>query len=746
MNNKENRPGRNASSANIRRALRQRAEEIALEKDDRSCENPEGMSPEEMRGKLHELLVHQIELEMQNDELRRAQAELEDERARYFDLYEMAPVGYCTISEKGLILQINLTAANLLGVDRSALIMKPISQFICKEDQDVYYLHKLKLFETCESQSFELRMTKKDGIVFWAHLTAITLQDKDGMRTSRVVLSDITERKLKYEELRAAQADIIRKNNILSVINQIFEKAISCKTIETLSKACQDIIETITESKISFIYEIKEDGLHYPITMSNTGWEKCRNGLNGSVLLNGKSLLTNDPSNHLDSIGMPEGDTHLTAFLGVPFFHEGKVAGMIAVGNRNGGYRLEDQEIVEALTPTILEVILRKRVEEALRESESRAYKLVRELEQADKNKNAFLNMLSHELRNPLATISAGIQLLDITNDKNKTDKAKNIMKNQMEHLCRLVDDLLDLTRISNNKIELIKEKMELNMVASMAIEPFEPLYDQKGIVLEADFRAERLYLDADPVRLAQIIGNLLHNALKFTQKDGKVIVSVYEENNHAVIRVADTGTGIQPDLLRELFVPFVQADTSLDRTTGGLGLGLSIVKGIAELHGGTVSAYSEGLGKGSSFYIYLPFFKTEGRKLENTQLDTKTNRSLKILVIEDNEQFAELLCAVLQIVGHQAEMALNGPDGIEKAKELSPDVLFCDIGLPGMDGFEVAKRIRNEASIQNVYMIALSGYANQQDAEKAYKSGFNKHLGKPVDIATIKWVLGQIC
>lgn len=568
-------------------ALRRRAEEVAWEKRDRPFKEPGEMSLEEMREKLHELLVHQIELEMQNDELRLAQMELEDAKARYLDLYDMAPVGYYTISEKGIITEANLTAANMLGVARGTLIMKPISRFIFEEDQDIYYFHKLKIFETGEPQSCELRMKGKDGAVFWAHLSAVAQRDADGVWICRVALSDITERKLK------------------------------------------------------------------------------------------------------------------------------------------------DGELV--------------RTKEALEQTKQQALDLVEELKKADGQKDNFLSALSHELRNPMAAISAGLQLLDITQDVCQAERAKEIMKRQMHQLCRLADDLLDLTRITRNKIEIKKEKIELKTLMELVAEDHKTIFDEKGIELDVEVTGGSLYLDADPVRIRQSIGNLLYNAMKFSYTGGKVLLRLTKEKNEALISVKDEGRGIKPEFIPSLFQPFMQEDHSIDRSGGGLGLGLPIVKGIVELHGGSVSVFSEGPGKGSQFTIRLPIIKTAEKKKSNKDFKDETSRSLRILLIEDNHDLVEMLRTMIQLMGHTVATAYNGMEGIEKAKEFSPEVVFCDIGMPGMDGIETARRIRNETSLKDLFLVALTGYAEQRNVELAIKSGFNRHLAKPVDRDTLEKILADV-
>ena len=392
----------------------------------------------------------------------------------------------------------------------------------------------------------------------------------------------------------------------------------------------------------------------------------------------------------------------------------------------------------------ITDITERKQAEESLRKSESHARELVRELEQADANKNEFISALSHELRNPLAAISAGIELLDITQDISQTRNAKQIMKRQMSQLCKLVDDLLDLTRITYNKINLMKEHINLNELVKSAAEDIRPRYVTEGIALSLQIQAQPIYLNADSVRIAQIIQNVLSNAIKFTPSEGNVCLTLKQEGNNAIIIVQDNGIGISPELLPKLFTPFTQADHTLDRKNSGLGLGLSIVKGMAELHGGSASAFSEGLGKGSTFTIRLPMDQNGGAEQSEKVSVGQNLGSLKILLIEDSRDFADILCSALTILGHEVVTANDGATGIVKAKAFLPDVIFCDIGLPGMDGFEVAKCLRGEATIQNVYMVALTGNAYQSDTERALFSGFNKHLAKPIDIDTIRKVLNE--
>ena len=310
-----------------------------------------------------------------------------------------------------------------------------------------------------------------------------------------------------------------------------------------------------------------------------------------------------------------------------------------------------------------------------------------------------------------------------------------------VKQLCRLVDDLLDLTHITYKNIELKNEVFEINSLALSVVEDNRPLFENRGVKLTASIKCTPRNVNADPARIRQIIDKLLANALQFTDSGGETFMSVYIENNESVVCVKDTGIGIKPEMMPTLFDPFTQADSSLDRRNGGLGLGLSIVKGIAELQGGSVSAFSEGLGKGSTFKIKLPLYQNDS--IQNSQrMPNKENRPHKILLIEDNRDFSDILRWALKLLGHEVITAFDGMAGVTKADDYLPNVIFCDIGLPQMNGFEVAKRIKSNNAMKDVFLIALTGYEQQQDIDMAIQSGYNQHLSKPINMETIKNIL----
>lgn len=386
----------------------------------------------------------------------------------------------------------------------------------------------------------------------------------------------------------------------------------------------------------------------------------------------------------------------------------------------------------------------RRNAEETLRESENRARALVRQLEEADANKDRFLSVLSHELRNPLAAITVGLSILQSPEQREQAASVMEIMHRQVGQLCKLVDDLLDLTRITHNRITLKKEPVLLGEILRGAAEDIQPAFAQKNVELSLDIPPQPFSLNADPVRIAQCAGNLLHNALKYTPAQGSVWMSLHEENGEAVITVRDSGVGISPQMLSVLFEPFTQADDSLARPeSNGLGLGLSIVRGIAELHGGSVSASSEGPEKGAVFTFRLPLSKAEPGQ-PRTAVTMEPRRGLRVLVIEDSGDQAELYCTMIRMLGHIPAVARDGAQGLKKAKEIKPDVILCDIGLPEKSGYEVARAIREEEGLKDVLLIALTGYAGGRDIRQAEESGFDRHLAKPLQGKELQKILSE--
>ncbi len=373
----------------------------------------------------------------------------------------------------------------------------------------------------------------------------------------------------------------------------------------------------------------------------------------------------------------------------------------------------------------------RKRAEDSLRES--------------DRRKTEFLGVLSHELRNPLAPVQSAMWLLDRADPKSeKAGRAKQIIRRQIGHLSRIVDDLLDVTRITRGKIDLQRTRVDLVDLVRRTVEDYRALFTERGIPLAQHLGDLPVWLDADATRISQAVGNLLQNAAKFTEGGGRVEVEVAREpHGMALVRVRDEGMGIPVELLGRIFEPFMQADDGLHRGRGGLGLGLALVKGLVELHGGSVEARSEGPGHGAELLLRLPV-ATEPPVVSERSKAALTMPRRRVLVIEDNVDAAETLREVLLSWDQEIEVAHDGRTGIELARAFRPEVILCDIGLPVMDGYEVAREIRADPALASVLLVAVTGYALPEDQRRAAEAGFDRHLAKPVPIDCIAEVLAM--
>jgi CheY-like chemotaxis protein len=370
-------------------------------------------------------------------------------------------------------------------------------------------------------------------------------------------------------------------------------------------------------------------------------------------------------------------------------------------------------------------------------------------LREADQRKNEFLAMLGHELRNPLAPILNAAQILrQLAHGDPAMTRAQEIIERQGRHMTRLIDDLLDVARISSGKILLRIEPLDLVALIRNVVDDHRADIESGGIAVDVELPSTPLFVNGDRARLAQIVDNLMHNAAKFTDVGGRMGVRMAADpaTNRVVLRVTDSGIGMDADTLSRLFQPFIQADRSLERSRGGLGLGLSVVKSMVELHEGTVTAESKGPGRGAEFTIRLPLIAPP---ISAQGVESATRRPKgpqKILVIEDNIDAAETLDTLLQLWGHKVVVANAGAEGVALAKDFQPDVVLCDIGLPGgLDGYAVARELRAQHDGGAPYLVALTGYGQDEDQRLAAAAGFDRHLVKPVDHDVLEKVLSRL-
>ena len=516
---------------------------------------------------LHELQVHQVELEMQNEELRDTRAALEGSLQRYTELFDFAPIGYVTIDAAGAIRELNFAAARLLGAPRGQVVGRRLVHFVAARDVPAF-----------------------DRFVG----DVLTLDADDGEPRTR--------------------------------------------TLE---------LALVAASGLTF--------------------------------------------------------AKVTASL------------------------------VDAPAPTALlaieDVTARRRAEEALHE--------------ALRRRDDFLGTLSHELRNPLAPIRNGIYLLDRAAPGGEAaQRALAVIERQVGHLTRIVDDLLDVTRIARGKLHLQLRVQDLGDLVARTLDDHRGAFEDAGVSLDGRLDHHPCWAEVDATRLAQVVGNLLTNALKFTTRGGRVEVSLRPDGAAHLLSVRDTGAGIAPEVLGQLFEPFAQGPQSLARSAGGLGLGLATVKGLVELHGGTVGIASAGQGRGTEVTVRIPRASAPRSRAGAHAAPVGAHR--RVLVIDDNDDAAASLRDVLETSGHDVLTAHDATAGLAAARAFRPEVVICDIGLPGIDGYAVARTLRDDPELRGAFLIALSGYARAEDVQRSRDAGFDRHVAKPPDIARLQALLAE--
>ncbi|MDZ7760166.1 MAG: PAS domain S-box protein [Desulfovermiculus sp.] len=707
--------------------LRQKAEALVMEQASRPPEDSAALSPEEIRQTLHELQVHQIELEMQNEELRTAQEEIEESRARYFDLYDRAPVGYCTLSEKGLIQEANLTATTLLGVNRAVLIKQPISRFILKEDQDIYYLHHKKLFETGEPQEFELRLLKPDGRFFWGHLTETAAQAKDGAPVCRVLLIDITERKRAAEEA-SRMVTVVRDSNDAITIQDsegritAWNRGAELMYGYTEAEALQMSIERLTAS--GKVQEQKDFVRRLLAGEAISSLETRRVTKDGRVL-----------------------DVWMT------------VTKLVDDSGESIGIASTERDITE-----------RKRNEETLRklneELEQRVEERTRELvltqkaaEEASRAKSVFLANMSHEIRTPLNAVLGFAQILE--RDASLTPRQIGMLHTiarSGQHLLNLINDILDMSKIEAGRLELSPRDFSLYDL----LDDLEMMFRSSTVAKQLSLSVERHssvphYVNADESKLRQILINLLGNAVKFT-KTGGVAVRIRGEtatgssvgNANAVrlvVEVEDSGPGIAEEELDRIFEPFRQSEAG--REAGGTGLGLALSQHLVKLMDGSLTVKSR-VGKGSFFRFDVLVTPVEGAAQEKEQKAWQVvglepgAGPFRILIADDQKDNRDLLAALLAPLDFEIREAVNGQEALDVFEAWSPHAVLMDIVMPVMDGYEATRRIKATEQGRTTPVIAVTASVFGDAEKEVLARGVDGYVRKPFRTEEVFAVLGK--
>lgn len=428
----------------------------------------------------------------------------------------------------------------------------------------------------------------------------------------------------------------------------------------------------------------------------------------------------------------------MRSHIAVPLIAHGKVLGALGLTTAESGRRFSADDVVLAEEVAVRAALTIERARLYQEMKSARA-----EAEAASRSKDVFLAMLGHELRNPLAPIMTALQLMRMRG----TDvalKERSIIERQVEHLVRLVDDLLDVSRITRGKLDLDKHRLEISDVIAKAIEMSGSLLEQQRHQLDVRVLSAGLCVDGDHARLAQVFCNLLSNAAKYTRPGGRIGITAGREGDLIIVRVEDNGEGIDAQLLPRVFDLFEQSERTIDRAQGGLGIGLTIVKTLVELHGGTITARSNGKGQGSEFEVRLPASATKRTEHSSNASEptspTAKRRALRVLLVDDNQDAVSLLAEALETLGYETRVAYDGPSGIAAAADFAPAVALLDIGLPVMDGYELAQRLRAHAP--GIYLVAMTGYGQEADRRRTQQVGFLHHLVKPVSFDQVARIL----
>jgi len=364
-------------------------------------------------------------------------------------------------------------------------------------------------------------------------------------------------------------------------------------------------------------------------------------------------------------------------------------------------------------------------------------------LRQSDRRKDEFLATLAHELRNPLAPLHNALNVLQLSRHNPEINQqAHQIMTRQVKQMVRLVDDLLDVSRITRNNIELRKESVEFGTIMRDAVETSRPLIDAKKHTLTVNIPEGNIHLHADGMRMTQIFSNLINNAGKYTPAGGTIRVEAEVKGRSLVARIRDSGIGIERKMLPHIFDMFMQVDNSLERSQGGLGIGLTLVRNLVDRHDGTIEVKSEGLGKGSEFIVTLPIGASPAAKKPANATFDVTDRPLSVLVVDDNEPSAKTIGWMLELLGHNPTLLLRGEKVVEVATALKPDVILLDIGMPGLNGYDICRMLRELPQFNDTVLIAQTGWGQQQDKDMAREAGFDHHLVKPVDSERLQSIL----
>jgi PAS domain S-box-containing protein len=818
---------------------------------------------------VHELAVHQIELEMQNEQLRQTQAALEASRDRYAALYERAPVGYLTL-QAGAIVEANRMAAEMLGCPQGRLIGRLLQDFIALEDRAAYARQEASVRSAKPPAPFDVRLEVDGADLRWVRLDMVAMHAEPGVAQSQVALTDITDHmRLQHELSRlgavvASSEDAIVCRNVTGMVTawnaaaarlfgvaaermygktmdelvpderreeedrllrqalrgegiQQFETErrnasgatlpvsitvspvrdprgrvvgtamiardiserrradqalrVRLSQLDAMSQAShslilgpadplplqQNLLQRVAEavgSELLMYHEMSDDSSTLVLHTSHglppqqaaqmqTQRIGSAESLCGIVAEQRHHLVLN----HLQSSELPQArpfqDAGARCYAGFPLIARGRVYGVASFASTSvEHFREGDLQVMQTVCDQASAMYERDQLLEELHMREQM-------LKRADRAKDDFIATLAHELRNPLAPIRNAIGLMrhEALTMTPQVAWCRDIIERQLAQMTHLLEDLLDVSRVTRNKIELRRDRIDLLRAIEQALEATRPLIDAQRQRLQVLLPPEPIVLHGDLTRLTQVFANLLNNAAKYTDPDGRITLAVRRADDNVRVSVRDSGIGIEPLQLPRVFDMFSQLAPALERARGGLGIGLALTRGLVELHGGTIEAFSAGPGQGSEFVVHLPIdmaARARESGLQNPDDESKAPARRRLLVVDDNVDAAQTLGAILELNGHEVRVAYSGGEGLRIAAEWQPDVGVLDIGIPDLNGYELARGIRERSGEHQPLLIACTGWGQQEDVERAREAGFDHHLVKPVDPDAVLKLLAE--
>ncbi len=617
---------------------------------------------------------------------------LADRDRELSDFLDNALEGLLRVGPDGTVFWMNGAALELLGCDATQCVGKSIEEFYLDPDDATESLRRLQAGEMLHDHPTALR--RSDGSVRQVRIAANSHWDAGTLIHSRWFVRDVTHERL-AESARAHLAAIVQSS----------DDAIVSKTLEGIIRSWNRAAERL------FGYTA-EEAVGQPITLIIPP-ERVQE--EQEIL---EKLRRGERIDHFETVRVAKSGRRIDVALTISPICD--ASGVIVGASKIARDISERKASEQAQQRTIGEL---RRAEEALRE--------------ADRRKDEFLAVLAHELRNPLAPIRYAVAMArKASRPDTERLRAQAIIERQVEHMGRLLDDLLDVSRITRGTLVLRRSAVELAAVVAAAQESARPLIESRGHTLLVQLPAETLRLIADPVRLAQVLANLLINAAKYTDSGGRIELEARRKGGELVIAVRDNGIGISAEMMPRVFNLFTQASPALERSEGGLGIGLALVRGLLELHGGSVNAHSGGVGQGSEFLVRLPIGNPgDVAGVHETSAPAHTGaKSLRVLVADDNRDSAETCAALLEASGHEVSVAHTGREAFDLACRIEPDALLLDIGMPELNGYQLAQRIRGTSWGRRAMLIAISGWGQEQDKRRARAAGFDQHLTKPID------------